>query len=236
MLKSSNYGFQFNGDNSNAQWHSNLMCDNWAGLALTNSAVIGPQGNPQNGCGNVWEPWTCTQWSNPGADNQTYCENSDPNQSPLFVVNTAACNPTANISFPPGTQPYQLLINIDDTPTNILAQDCYLVTPYILPPNWRQSNAEEGVTSIDEESSQQDNLAIYPNPTSGLLILKKQGKASNYSLQLHDVNGKLLMDENISISSEHQLNIQYLDPGIYFMILKDTETQTFVRKKIIKTN
>ena len=79
-------------------------------------------------------------------------------------------------------------------------------------------------------------MAIYPNPTNGLLTLKKQGKASNFSIQLHDINGRLLMDETLTISTEHQLNLLYLESGIYFMTLKDIDAHTLVRKKIIKTN
>ncbi len=233
QVKSSNYGFQFNGDNSNTLWHSNLMCDNWAGLALTNSAVIGPQGDPQNGCGNVWEPLSCQRWQI-GVLHQTYCDNSDPNLSPLFVVNHPANNPAVNGSFPFGSQTYQWPVNIDDTPTANFSQDCYLLPPYILPPSWRNTNQENETLGLETED--EDNLAIYPNPTNGLLIIKKQGKASNYSIQLHDINGRLLMDETLTISTEHQLNLLYLESGIYFMTLKDIDAPTLVRKKIIKTN
>lgn len=233
QVKSSNYGFQFNGDNSNAQWHSNLMCDNYAGLALTNSAVIGPQGDPQNACGNVWEPWTCQRWA-PFILWQTLCDNSDPNQSPLFVVNTGACNPIHNGSIPLTSQGYQQLVNIDDTPTNILAPDCYAIAPYILPPSWRQSNAEAGITNIVEEEL--ENLAIYPNPTNGALTIKTQHKTQTYTLSLHDVNGRLLLNEAVSTSGEHQMDVKYLEAGIYFLTIKNTESQSVVRKKIIKTN
>ena len=47
------YGFQFDDWNGNARWEANHMCNEWAGLALTNNGIIGQQGNPTFACDNA---------------------------------------------------------------------------------------------------------------------------------------------------------------------------------------
>jgi hypothetical protein len=54
FTSNSYYGFQFDDWNGDAIWEGNNMCNEWAGLALTNNGIIGQQGGTF-GCDNGWE-------------------------------------------------------------------------------------------------------------------------------------------------------------------------------------
>ena len=76
-------------------------------------------------------------------------------------------------------------------------------------------------------------MVAYPNPTSSQLTLKLEGvDFKSFSYQLYDLNGRLLMDEQIQ-SSSSQVNMDGLEPATYLLQVKDNqkELKTF---KIIK--
>ena len=235
----SHYGFEFEGKNPNTVWEGNEMCSNFAGLALTNSAVIGTQGTPNNGCGNVWAT-TCAQpWGFGFAQYYTFCDNSDPLQSLLWGVNgnipnfwnPAAQGPAANGCFPtpPIGSVYDFNNGIDYAPSTNIG-DCIGFNPYGTPPAWRQ--ASQNVTGSAEVLSN-TALSIFPNPSSGLMEIA--GSISGeLAVSVFSISGKLQVEKTIN-AADKIIDLHYLAPGLYLVDIQDAAGKTR-HFKIVKTN
>ncbi|MCL2291370.1 MAG: M6 family metalloprotease domain-containing protein [Bacteroidetes bacterium] len=85
---------------------------------------------------------------------------------------------------------------------------------------------------IDEVDNQ--NIMIYPNPTTGkLTIAFDKLRVTSDELQIFDIVGKKVSSHHLTISSSHQeLDISHLQTGIYFMQIQ-TENGT-ITKKVVK--
>lgn len=89
------------------------------------------------------------------------------------------------------------------------------------------------VSGMDEPGEILLDYKVYPNPVSGLLVLKVVHSGTRYLLyQLFDNNGTLLKSENITCD-ECVVPMEQYDAGIYFLsvISGDKKVKTF---KIIK--
>jgi len=86
-----------------------------------------------------------------------------------------------------------------------------------------------GVANIDN-----NNIQLYPNPTSGRIYFKNKDKFINYPFKIYitDVNGNILISE--IINSEDEIDISKLKSGIYFLKFSDGTNTYF--QKIIKVN
>lgn len=87
-----------------------------------------------------------------------------------------------------------------------------------------------GNTASVKENVTQNEMIIYPNPTNDLITIKQLGN-SNYHYQLHDLNGKIvhqneLTDESISLKS-------VVDAGIYFISILNDKEEIIKKSKII---
>lgn len=91
------------------------------------------------------------------------------------------------------------------------------------------------VSSTDESVIDIDQIDIYPVPVEDILHLDiKSSEAKLLYLQLRDPLGKLVLEDEISIRLDNQVitySIDYLAPGIYFIILGDG-TNLFTRQII----
>jgi hypothetical protein len=82
--------------------------------------------------------------------------------------------------------------------------------------------------SLDELSSQWE---VYPNPATSILTVLHQGiKVS--SIEMFDLNGKLLFTINTNGQVEQSFNVSSLQPGMYIIQL-NAESQTS-NKRVIK--
>lgn len=75
-----------------------------------------------------------------------------------------------------------------------------------------------------------DNIQIYPNPTKDLISIKNIGN-SNYHFQIHDLNGKMIHqneinNETISLKS-------FVEEGIYFISILNENEELIKKSKII---
>ncbi|MCB0448153.1 MAG: T9SS type A sorting domain-containing protein, partial [Gelidibacter sp.] len=89
---------------------------------------------------------------------------------------------------------------------------------------------------LPEESSEDLEFLVYPNPTYGNLNIRISGLLSVSSIYLYDISGKTLYHEVISENGEQQsftktMNISNFAAGIY--LLKLVDNRTVVTKKII---
>lgn len=88
-------------------------------------------------------------------------------------------------------------------------------------------DGEFSVSDIEVVRMESDEITIYPNPTSGLLIIENHADLKRVSVA--DVNGKVLQIFNNNFQS---IDISELISGIYFLRLETAEG--VVLKKVIK--
>lgn len=95
----------------------------------------------------------------------------------------------------------------------------------------------ERLTVIDEiyldgvyasiNTLRKDGFEIYPNPTSKFIYFKFDTKIKPRQIQLYDYTGKLVT----ASKGEERINVENLDPGLYFVTIK-FENGTIATKKI----
>jgi hypothetical protein len=76
-----------------------------------------------------------------------------------------------------------------------------------------------------EEMSVNLNISSYPNPTSNYLILKVESiDLSTLSLQLYDINGKLLTSKKLT-GNETIIEMSMLTPSVYYLNVTDDKKE-----------
>ncbi len=83
-------------------------------------------------------------------------------------------------------------------------------------------------TDIPKENFQ---VEVFPNPNKGTFNLSLP-QSGSYSLELIDINGKVLESEN-NLQGEKQINAGYYQPGVYILKITDPETNSRVFKKVV---
>ncbi len=239
MTKNCHYGFQFNFRNIGTIWEGNRMCNEWAGLALTNNGVIGQQGSGPVGCENFWEDSPasgCDQWS--GAANgfnskwNTYCDNSLASLSPLYVFPAPMAVPNMNGNSPGGVA-YQGNDIQMSAAHNMQLVDCAKTNSYM--PTWRVTNGSS-TSGVNEAANSftEDQLRVFPNPTDGQLSIFYGGDASNCQLKVLDLQGRLVYTKEIQSGVGTSVDLKDLPASVYLLEIK--QGTKVVRKKLIKTN
>lgn len=239
MTKNAHYGFQFNFRNMGTIWEGNRMCNEWAGLALTNNGVIGQQGTPNVGCENFWEddPMSgCDPWSGFGtgfnAKWATYCDNSSAGLSPLYVFPAPMAVPNTNGNNPGGiaySQPNSIQMSSNH---NMQLVDCAKSNSYI--PTWRTGNSTTTSINDHQETFAEDELRVFPNPTDGLINLIYNGKESKCHLKVLDLQGRLLFEKEVYNGGETSIDLINLPASVYLVEIK--HGTKIARKKLIKTD
>jgi len=88
------------------------------------------------------------------------------------------------------------------------------------------------ITGIEQAMDIELVCTAYPNPTAGLLTLKVLNfKLEKLSYQLYDIAGKILETKEIT-SSETAISLENYTAAIYFLKLRDTNTEIKVFKII----
>ncbi len=79
-----------------------------------------------------------------------------------------------------------------------------------------------------------NGLSIYPNPTLGKIKVQLKNEYSkNYDTKLLDLNGRIL--KHFIISTDHfELDMNQWSPGIYYVLMTNSETRILLKGKIIK--
>lgn len=84
-------------------------------------------------------------------------------------------------------------------------------------------------TQISEISNINDTLSVFPNPSNGNFTIKTS-KMEKQSLQLFDLNGKLILSQKI-LSDKIDIDISTLNDGVYTLIIKNFNS--VIIKKIV---
>lgn len=86
----------------------------------------------------------------------------------------------------------------------------------------------QNITHIGDISAKQNTYIYYPNPSSGIInIIGEEVKGG--SVYVYDIVGK----ELLKIPFDYTLNMQSLEAGSYFILIKDKASTTLSAKKIL---
>lgn len=90
------------------------------------------------------------------------------------------------------------------------------------------------VVSVSEVQGVELSAVVFPNPTSGLLKLRIEGKYDNLDYTLLDLTGKIIEKHKLTGPSE-EINMSALSNGLYFLKVshKNRALKTF---QIVKVN
>ncbi len=87
--------------------------------------------------------------------------------------------------------------------------------------------------SIKVDENKQNLIRFYPNPTHDLLLFTLKNAALKSRLQIFDLKGNLIIQQNIDNLFSGIINLEKLQPGIYFLryITKEKSQTTKIMKK-----
>jgi hypothetical protein len=90
------------------------------------------------------------------------------------------------------------------------------------------------ITSVPNTQNSQLNtnsLAVYPNPTNGIVTIELPKESTSGSFRLLNINGKEVFKQNLN-SAANQIDISHLSKGIYFYRYRDNK-QGYAGKLVI---
>ena len=90
---------------------------------------------------------------------------------------------------------------------------------------------------IEKPTTTEENLLVYPNPTSDAINFQKVGTDGMYVLQIFTIEGKLVINQNLDFNGGNKIrtvNIANLAKGIYIYRLCDDSNTNCSEGKILK--
>ena len=107
-------------------------------------------------------------------------------------------------------------------------------------PRFRVDAAEKCDSTIDLVLGMpvwyEEKLVVYPNPSSGIYTIKSPALLSNYSIDIYDMNGKMIKQLKDLTSNELNIDLTSLPKGQYVVELYDLNSNlnTIYKAKITK--
>ena len=83
----------------------------------------------------------------------------------------------------------------------------------------------DGTTTGIENNTMNNEVSVYPNPTTGFLLL-----SNNYNITLSDLTGKIITKEQ----NANAIDISNQPAGMYFLLLTDNKGKPVQRSKVTK--
>lgn len=102
----------------------------------------------------------------------------------------------------------------------------------------KEATPYQGIVTVSSALSAADfqkQFVVYPNPASNFVTISNTGNNLNEAtINIIDINGRILSTENkVNLNGLHQISIQSLQSGIYFLSIKDG-IQTSIQKIIVQ--
>src|SRR5690606_82613 len=94
------------------------------------------------------------------------------------------------------------------------------------PSIWTNTWTTEFVTALGTQQHSLANVAVYPNPSTGIINVRSESMIEN--LSINDVTGKKIMTRDFN-SNDVSVDISNLSNGIYFMSIQSGKQQQTVR-------
>lgn len=92
------------------------------------------------------------------------------------------------------------------------------------------------VTSIDETSAVSLDVSIYPNPTSDRVIISIPDNQYDFTVEMYDLNGKMVMSDKINrVDNQKELDVTSLATSYYLLKLVSQDADYNSTHKIQKT-
>jgi hypothetical protein len=102
----------------------------------------------------------------------------------------------------------------------------YSVIPDFLIPPFRGGTITNCLpVSIDEASSDPDNISIFPNPTSGNFTINLVAEIQKGNLEIYNMQGEMIFKKQIANQSKIDISLKSVSAGIYLLKLSDHEKQ-----------
>ncbi len=95
----------------------------------------------------------------------------------------------------------------------------------------RYSFRNDAVLGVDSASNVL--FSLHPNPTDDLFTITAVNATEAYSLKLYNITGKLLIDESVTDTTNHAVDVSKLSAGIYMVYLKSNDGVTQVQKLLV---
>lgn len=73
------------------------------------------------------------------------------------------------------------------------------------------------LVAVFDEQMASSEIALFPNPTTGLFSIKYEGQSEYFELQIQDAQGRILRKENFSSFDTSFFDISSFNSGIYFI-------------------
>jgi hypothetical protein len=93
--------------------------------------------------------------------------------------------------------------------------------------------ASAALVGLGQSTAQEATFTAFPIPASNTLFVSGFDAMKRYELILTDINGRKLMQVEVSEQQKQQLDISGLNSGLYFLQIKDeqgiTKTLKFVK-------
>lgn len=90
------------------------------------------------------------------------------------------------------------------------------------------------VPTVDVGENQiRSSIDVFPNPTSGIITLNTTTGFAKTSVEVFTPSGDLVHSQGLSGKQQVQLNLTSLDPGVYFIRIKQNQKTLAVEKLII---
>lgn len=123
--------------------------------------------------------------------------------------------------------------NIGQTPDSIYyvgGYCCYNTTDWTY--SLRLTTIDSSsVVGIHDLTQLTNTINIYPNPSSGIFNLSAGNLSGNYTLNIHDVLGRLITTQKLNLSSDKIATFEILSKGLYIVTLENKENR--ITQKII---
>lgn len=89
------------------------------------------------------------------------------------------------------------------------------------------------LTGLAKQKDLQWNVNIYPNPTSGRVVVDGLSNKGNLSVRVTDISGRVIVDKTVSpVNGSFSLELP-AEQSAYFIELKDTNNQVIHKKVMI---
>ncbi len=88
-------------------------------------------------------------------------------------------------------------------------------------------------TSLATDDFTTSGLSLYPNPATSSFTIQNNNALDLKQVQLHDLTGKLLLQEQLNPSGVNTLNIDLLQNGVYLVSIEALSGKVFTTKLIV---
>lgn len=77
------------------------------------------------------------------------------------------------------------------------------------------------ISLLDIARINASDIKVYPNPTSGMLYMEWGNDPADMKIDIYSILGQGLVHEEVTNKTHHEMDLSYLPPGSYVLVLRD---------------